>query len=299
VATEGREPAHLAVVMDSQCTVAAFEYASRWRCPLLFYLWDLPPWRLGSGKPDWIWERSGRLRRLPRLWGGYAERPGYYSRLRFVVRRAHWVWVPSSSTAYDVQVRFGVVPERVPFCYDSERFRPTPLCASDPPRWLSVSRLVSSKNHALLIRAAALVEPRPVVQVIGQGPEGPALQSLAHELGVSLELENTWVSDEAVDEAYRRATVVVAPSRFEGFGLTPMEGLASGRPVAASDIPVHREFLGEAVQYFHPDDPVELLRAVERAVAAGPGSPGVLREVTIEAAAGRFLARLLPILKEI
>lgn len=288
IETEGDAPARIAVAMDGQGAVAGFEYARRHRCPLLLYLWDLPPWRLGTGRPDVVFEWRGRVKRVPRLVGGYPERSGYYSRIRFIARRAAWVWAPSSLTVADLGRRFGVAADRVAYCFDSDRFRPGEWSRSPPHRILAVSRLVSHKNHAALIHAAARLDPKPQVHLIGQGPEGSALLALARELRVDLRLDQDWQSDDAIAAAYRGATVVVSPSRFEGFGLTPMEGVASGIPTVASDIPPHREHLGDAVTYFDLEDDRSLVEAIRTAVERGPADPGLIRSLTIEAAARRF-----------
>jgi glycosyltransferase involved in cell wall biosynthesis len=50
---------------------------------------------------------------------------------------------------------------------------------------------------------------------------------------------------------YRNATLVVVPSRYEGFGLPLLEAVARGAPVLASDIPALRE-TGEGVVRFIP-----------------------------------------------
>ena len=292
IATEGDGPARIAVAMDGQCAVEGFEYARRHRCPLLLYLWDLPPWRLGGGRPDVVFEWHGRVRRMPRLVGGYPERPGYYSRIRYIARRADWVWAPSTATVTDLRDRFEVAAELVPFCFDSDRFTPVEWAPSVPPRILSISRLVPHKNHGALIRAAARMTPRPVVHLIGQGPEAGPLESLARELGVTLELPREWQSDAEVAAGYRRATVVVAPSRFEGFGLTPMEGVASGIPTVASDIPPHREHLGEAVSWFSLEDDLSLVVAIRMAMERGPVDPASVADLSIGAAARRFAGRL-------
>ncbi len=297
IALEGDDAARAAVAADGQSAVEAFEYAQRWRCPLMVYLWDLPPWRLGRGKPDFIFEAAGKVRRIPRLLGGYPERAGNYSRIRFVARRAAMVWCPSMNTRTDLRERFGVESERLPFCYDSDRFAAEPGGRGlpvNPPRILSISRLVPHKNHAVILRAAALLDSKPVVQIMGQGPETEPLRRLAGELGVALELSGSWASDEEIVAAYRGASVVVAPSRFEGFGLTPMEGIAMGVPVIASDIPPHREFVGGAVRFFPPDDAAALAREIASA-AAQPrhdGATAVLADLTIEACARRFLPGL-------
>jgi glycosyltransferase involved in cell wall biosynthesis len=158
---------------------------------------------------------------------------------------------------------------------------------------LSISRLTASKNHRILIRAAAQMR-RPVqVRIIGRGDEAEALRSEAAELGVTLRLDTGWASDDEIVEAYREAAVVVCPSRFEGFGLTPMEGLAIGRPVVASDIPVHREFVGGQARFFDPDDATALARECEAALEAAPTTrPTPLPDLTIEACAERIAAAL-------
>jgi mannosyltransferase len=51
----------------------------------------------------------------------------------------------------------------------------------------------------------------------------------------------------SVDIWYRRLSLYVAPSRNEGFGLTPLEAMASGTPVVASDAGAYRELIEEGV----------------------------------------------------
>jgi glycosyltransferase involved in cell wall biosynthesis len=306
IVLEGSRPARLAVAADGQAAVAGFEYARRHRVPLLLYLWDLPPWRLAGGRPDLVFELGRRVRRVPRPVGRYPERAGYYSRIRFVARRATEVWCPSEGTVADVRARFGVEARRVPFCYDSDRFvaggGEQGAGSRAAPYILAVSRLVPHKNLAVVVEAAARMAPRPRVRFIGRGTEAEALRRLATARGVALTLDDRWASDDEVLAGYREAGVVVAPSRFEGFGLTPMEGLAMGAPVAASDIPAHREFLDGAVRFFPPDDP----DALARELAAAMQQPSVLPSfrlsarlsaLTIEACAARFLPGLERLLR--
>jgi glycosyltransferase involved in cell wall biosynthesis len=206
----------------------------------------------------------------------------------------------------DVRARFGVEARRVPFCYDSDRFvaggREQGAGSRAAPFILAVSRLVPHKNLATLLRAVAMVEARPRVRILGEGTEAEPLRRLAAELGVDLDLPGAWASDDAVVAAYRAASVVVAPSRFEGFGLTPMEGLAMGAPVAASDIPAHREFLDGAVRFFPPDDPDALARELAAAMQPPSVLPSFrlsarLSALSIEACAARFLPGLERLLR--
>ena len=62
------------------------------------------------------------------------------------------------------------------------------------------------------------------------------------------------VPDEELRVLYQHASMVVLPSLVEGFGFPILEGMASGTPVIASDIPVHREVAGDAALLVPPRD---------------------------------------------
>jgi glycosyltransferase involved in cell wall biosynthesis len=295
IATEGDAPARLAVAMSGTVAERAWRYAAKHGCPYVVYVWDLPPWRLGSGHPDVVWWAFGRFWRLPLLRRRYLQSRGYYSRLRFIAARARTVWAPSRASADSVTERFGVPCRRVPYCYDSDRFVPLGRQTDAPPHILTVSRLEPSKNQQAVIRAAAQLRPALAVRLIGWGSEEMALRRLAAELAVDCSFASG-LSDAAVVTAYGQASVVVCPSRFEGLGLSPVEGVASGTPVVASDIPPHREFVGGAAGFFSLDDDAGLVAAIRAALAHPPPDPAGVRSLTIDAAAERFAAGLAELL---
>ncbi|RMH05281.1 MAG: glycosyltransferase [Planctomycetota bacterium] len=73
------------------------------------------------------------------------------------------------------------------------------------------------------------------------------------------------------------AAAVVRPSAFEGFDLPLAEALAAGAPVAASDIPVHRELAGEEAEWFQPGDDEGLATALDRILTTGDDPAARLR----------------------
>ena len=68
------------------------------------------------------------------------------------------------------------------------------------------------------------------------------------------------------------ASLLAFPSRYEGFGLPPVEAFACGTPVVASDLPVLREVCGEHATYAATGDADSLAAAITSALAAPPTS---------------------------
>jgi glycosyltransferase involved in cell wall biosynthesis len=291
IATEGTEGARLALSMSGTTALEAWRFARRSGCPLVLYLWDLPPKATGSGTFDPVVSVGRHLIRVPRLRGGFRRRPGYYSRLRYIAARAQEVWVPSRLTYEVVRSRFGVEAHHLPYCYDSARFTAAPATRDVPPTLLTVGRLQEHKNHAATLRAASRQSCQIQVRLVGRGPELQRLQQLAKSLAVTCRI-HTQLDDVGLADAYRRARVAVCPSRFEGFGLTPVEAIASGTPVTASDIPPHREFVGTTARLFPVDDERALSENVARALEDPRPDPVAIAGLTIQAAADRFLNRL-------
>ena len=296
IAVEGSEPARLAISMSATTALSAWRFAQRHRCPLVLYIWDLPPKSTAAGSYDPVVPLWRYLLRLPRLTGGYARRRGYYSRLRYIASQAREVWVPSSMTGELVLTRFGIRTHQVPYCYDSGRFCRAPAAKDSPPTLLTVGRLQAHKNHAATIKAASRVGRAVQVRLIGRGPEQERLARMARSLQVTCRID-TGVNDADVVAAYRQASVAVCPSRFEGLGLTPIEAIASGTPVVASAIPPHQEFLGAAARLVPPENEQAWAEQIAKALDDPPPDSATVSHLTISAAGERFLGRFRSLLR--
>jgi glycosyltransferase involved in cell wall biosynthesis len=110
-----------------------------------------------------------------------------------------------------------------------------------------VGRLRHEKGQDILLEAMAQVAarvPEARLLVVGDGPDRDALQAQARRLG--LESSVVWAGQAAPEEVhayYGAMDVLVVPSRFEGFGLVAVEGLAAGLPVVASGVEGLREIV--------------------------------------------------------
>ncbi|MGB8004849.1 MAG: glycosyltransferase, partial [Gaiellaceae bacterium] len=75
-----------------------------------------------------------------------------------------------------------------------------------------------------------------------------------------------FVPHDALEQLYRRAAVVVCPSRREGFGVACLEAMAHGRPVVATSVGGLRDLVvdGETGFLIPPRDPAALRSALDR-----------------------------------
>jgi glycosyltransferase involved in cell wall biosynthesis len=139
----------------------------------------------------------------------------------------------------------------------------------DGPILLAVSALSAHKNVAVLVEAMpALREAFPDVVLVVPGnptPLGDGLADRAGALGVSEAIVFPgWVDAAELEGLYRAASCFVLPSLREGFGMPLLEAMVRGVPIACSNASALPEVGGDAVLYFAPDRPREVVDAVAR-----------------------------------
>jgi len=114
----------------------------------------------------------------------------------------------------------------------------------------TVGNLAGSKNVGLLVRAVDRLDRTDVrLLVIGDGPQRARIESLATELGVA---ERVMLPGSKAEVApYLRAMDVFAlGSRTEQMPIAVLEAMASGLPVASTDVGDVRRMLAEANRPF-------------------------------------------------
>jgi glycosyltransferase involved in cell wall biosynthesis len=126
----------------------------------------------------------------------------------------------------------------------------------DRPFVMTVGTLEPRKNLGHLLDAMRLV---PGLLLVHCGPAGWNVQRLGERVRRAPDVRLLgWVDEPTLAALYRSALAAVFPSIYEGFDLPALDAASLGCPLVVSDIPVHREILGEAPLYSPPDRP-ELL----------------------------------------
>ncbi|MCH7986390.1 MAG: glycosyltransferase family 4 protein, partial [Acidobacteria bacterium] len=71
-----------------------------------------------------------------------------------------------------------------------------------------------------------------------------------------------FVPPQTLSVFYSRAAAFAFPSLYEGFGLPPLEAMAHGAPVLASNVSALPEVLGEAALYVNPENVFDISRGI-------------------------------------
>ena len=125
--------------------------------------------------------------------------------------------------------------------------------------YLCLSTLEPRKNLQLLVKAyeALILEGNDLPSLVLAGRKGwkmdNFLEGVAPQVVDKLHFTG-FVDDDDLPAIYAGAKLFVFPSKYEGFGIPPLEAMAAGCPVLSSDAASLPEVLGEAACYFESEN---------------------------------------------
>lgn len=182
-------------------------------------------------------------------------------------RNADLIVTDSSFSANRIAATLDIDPQRIrvsPFGIDHTVFSEdsyTKLPDNFPTRFIYYPAASwPHKNHERLVSALRSVGD-PDLWLVLSGTRGNSRIDLSSSERV---LDLGQVSRSTVASLYRHAEATVYPSLYEGLGLPPVEAMACGCPVAASDIPAIRETSGDAALLFDPHNEEDIANAIGR-----------------------------------
>jgi len=149
-----------------------------------------------------------------------------------------------------------------------------------PPYFLYVGQWRKHKNLVSLIRAFSIFNSRyrdfRLVIVGRPDPLAPEVPKVIRELNLTDRVVLAgYIPDRDMSPIYKHAQAFIFPSLYEGFGIPPLEAMASGTPVLSSNASVMPEVLGDAALFFNPLDIENIVQAMYKLV----GSPGLRKEL--------------------
>ena len=199
------------------------------------------------------------------------------------VSRADHVVCISEQTRQDLIRLFNIQPEKVLTIHlgcDQERAvaaaqesdestaRLSARLSSSRPYFLYVGLRQGYKNFAGLLRSIASssrLKSTFDVFAFGGGTFTSDEQALIDELKFAPEqIKQISGDDLTLTQLYRQASAFVYPSLYEGFGLPPLEAMLHHCPVVSSHASAMPEVLGDAAEFFDPNQIDSIAQALER-----------------------------------
>jgi glycosyltransferase involved in cell wall biosynthesis len=218
------------------------------------------------------------------------NRLGYaYARsfLWIATHRSNRIMTVSEASKRDILEYFSVPPEKIDVIYNGidERFGEQPAEEDvnrvreryqlDGPFVLYAGNIKPHKNLGRLIAAFDILRHRTAefeqVKLVIIGDEIAKYAALRHAVHRHKLHKHVrffgFVPTRTLAILYRLAAVFVFPSLYEGFGLPPLEAMASGTPVITSNVSSLPEVVGDAALLINPLEPEEIAEALRRVLS--------------------------------
>jgi glycosyltransferase involved in cell wall biosynthesis len=204
--------------------------------------------------------------------------------IRRAVAEGAWVHTPSRFVADQVVEAFSVPPGRVRAVHHGIPLAPPGArpTTSAPVRLpdgcyryiLAVGTVEPRKDYPLLVTAfdqIAAAHPDVALVVVGQDGWGAERFTGAVDSSPwrSRIVRAGYLDDGALDAVLRRAAVLAYPSRYEGFGFPPLQGMAAGVPVVTTTAGALPEVVGDGALLVDPGDGDGLAGALDRVLRGG------------------------------
>jgi glycosyltransferase involved in cell wall biosynthesis len=215
---------------------------------------------------------------------GYAPRTARIARLkRAAILRADHLICISENTRRDLLELYDVDPARTSvvrlgFSLHPGADAPAPRPYAEP-YVLFVGTRGGYKDFDVLLRAYAgsSLQRGFLLACFGDAPWSAAELKRMVELGIPRDrVRHASGTDAQLAAHYRHAALFAYPSRYEGFGMPPLEAMSFECPVVCSNAASLLEVVGDAALMFEAGD-ARTLRAAMEAVLGSPGLAADLR----------------------
>lgn len=197
--------------------------------------------------------------------------------IKNALRKSEKIIAVSQFTKDDIVDQFKIDPEKIVVTYEGVSKKITATSSLDKdsilakysvskPFIMYVGNAYPHKNlEGLIDEFASLKNEYQNLQLVLVGGEDyfyKRLKKKVKEANISKIVFTGFIPDDELAVLYKQAKAYIFPSKFEGFGLPPLEAMAQGCAVISSSKTCLPEVLGEAAIYFNPDKSGWLLNSL-------------------------------------
>lgn len=216
-------------------------------------------------------------------------RERFTAQARDAAQRSDLIIAVSTFTARQVEQLLHVEPSRIRVIHHG--VRPVPRLPAPGPKEqivLSVGAIQRRKNIVRLVEAFEQLAPGWKLVLAGSfGFDSEAARERVERSPRKQDIQVLgYVTDSALEDLYRRASILAFPSLDEGFGMPILDAMARGVPVLTSNVSAMPEVAGDAALLIDPTDVRSIADGLQRMA-----SESELRDTLARAGlarAGRF-----------
>jgi len=201
--------------------------------------------------------------------------------LRNLLKRTDAVVTPTPSIAVELKNN-GVNPRGeiavIPTGVDTEHFNPNNDCTRLRDLYklegrkvvVHIGRISFEKNIDIAVKALKELDDNVVMMIVGKGPAKEDVKKVVKENGLDDRVIFTgFVPDAELPEYYAVADVAVSASKFETQGLSILEAMSSGVPVACVNERAFKDIVKDGENGFLFQEPEECAEAIRKCIDGG------------------------------
>jgi glycosyltransferase involved in cell wall biosynthesis len=222
---------------------------------------------------------TGQASTLP-MWKYKLKHLGYRWILKTALRRCQSILTISKTTKVEIMDHYHIPDSKITVTYDAldKSFkyaydhRKNTTGNKLPANYLLyVGNAYPHKNLEAFLDALKLINKKTVMHAVLAGDDHffyPRLMEYSRKIGVSNRIV-FWgdADDSSLVSLYTNARLLIFPSLMEGYGLPVVEAVYCGLMPVVSDIPVFHELWGDDVNYFNPNDRVQMAKIITQSLS--------------------------------
>jgi glycosyltransferase involved in cell wall biosynthesis len=224
---------------------------------------------------------------------------------RRMARTAEHIFTNSNFSKSEIVKWYGATPEKISVTYlGSDHFSRIESDSSALARLgisgkyvLAVSSHNPNKNFHRVVQAICHLN-KTEIQFVIAGAHDRRVYGKSTRLSDAVRALG-YVSDSELKALYENAACFVFASLYEGFGLPPLEAMASGCPVVISRAGSLPELFDDTAFFCDPYHPEDIAAAIQRAVKSPPETADQLKTFARKFSWGKCARETLEVLKQL
>ena len=226
----------------------------KFKKPLVCWVWDIPyNWR------EWGMNSEG-LKANAKRDRANTDRVNMLKECDMIISSSKW-------TQKVLKEQYGLASEQIYFYIDVKLLDSIPRQTKEK-QVIQISRFFYNKRFEDSIIAMKNIKDYRL-KLIGTGISSHYGNMLKHYAFTEKPVVNNIIFQDSIPRKsvlteLKKSEVLVSPSVFEGWGITPIEALHCNIPVLLSDLPVYKEVYGDNLLYHKRTDPEDMAEKLKK-----------------------------------